>query len=193
MRAIGLLGPKKRYKNRLRVFILAAVSVVALSANADETGKPHQHEAQTHEQNVERMLELLGVPEQVNKAASEVLKIYSAKVTDDTIDPDIIKLVTAYQTDLQSIVSAVLSWNAIKPNYIRSYANRLSAEDVTNVEQFMASPSGQKFFDSQNTAGKEIQEITKHLIEADLAEPLKKLREQLQQGLAVLRPRQNPK
>ena len=175
----------------IAVFLFAYASGAPVWA--DETGKEHVHEdSDQHKENVERLLELMGVPAQVDNAAGEVLKIYSAKITDDKASDEFKKLVSAYQTDLQKMVAAVLSWEAIKPNYINIYARHLSPADVAGATQFIQSPAGQTFFAGQAAAGEEIQRVTKHLIQADLAEPLKQLSKLLREGLVKVRAAQDP-
>jgi len=165
-----------------------AISLANISVFADETGEVHQHEpTNQHNANVERMLELMRVPDQVNQAAADLVKLYSAKITGENIDSNTKNLIIAYQKDLEKIVSRVLSWDSIKPNYINSHANRMSELEVQAVIQFFESSYGQAFISHQNSATEELKQTTKHLVEADMAEPLAQLGKQLRDGLAKAR------
>ena len=169
------------------------ISFVNFPVFADETGEVHQHQLSeqnkelTHEQNVETMLELMGVPAQVNLTASEVLKLYTAKVDIGNTDANIKMMVDAYQQDATQIIYSVLGWPSMKTTYISSYAKMMNEEDVAKVAGFLLSPGGQKFIASQASAGIEIGKITKHLMEADMAEPLLNLGKQLREGLDQLK------
>ncbi|MBT8115817.1 MAG: hypothetical protein KJP04_10560 [Arenicella sp.] len=147
----------------------------------------------THEHNVEHMLELMGVPEQVDRAAGDVLKLYSAKVEAGNGDPIVQKLVDAYQQDATRLVYGTLGWANMKTTYIFSYANRMSEEDVVEVVSFLQSVGGQKFITSQADAGLEIQQTTQHLVEVDMAEPLAELGKKLRDGLAKVQAAQRGK
>ena len=188
-------------KFTLAFFIAAVSSSSFAQTNTESThdshsgmdaGENHSHaQGATHEHNVEHMLELLGVPEQVDKAAAEVLKLYSAKVAPDNTDENVKAIFDAYQQDATRIVYGVLRWDSLKPNYINSYASRMSEQDVAAFTDFLTSPVGQRYLASQTGAGLEIQQITKHLMEADMAEPLKSLGQELRDGLARLRAKQS--
>lgn len=168
------------------IYVLV-ISLLNFPAFADETGEAHQHErAVQHNADIERMLVLMRVPDLVNQTAAEVIELYAAKITGENVDSNTKKLVTAYQKDLESIVSRVLSWDAIKSNYIKSYASRMSKLEVQAVIQFFESTHGQAFISHQTSATEELKQTTKHLVEADLSDPLNTLSAQLRAGLAKI-------
>lgn len=157
-----------------------------LGAHDGEDGHTHTFN-DSHLQNVESMLELLGTPQQVNKVAADMMKLYSVKVDPGSIDPNMQKMLDAYQQAVSGVVNQVLGWGALKTTYINSYANRLSPQEVAAVSGFLLSPEGQKFSKVQQQAAADIQETTKHLAEVDMAPALTELATQLRLGLAQLK------
>jgi len=157
-------------------------------AFADETGEEHSHAPVTdqHKKNVESMLELMGVPTQVDKAAANVLALYTPKTEKKNPDPNVNLVVDAYREDVKKVVNGVLSWNSLKPNYISSYSTRLTEEDVAAVNGFLISPAGQKFIKSREEATSEIELITQHLADEDIAKPLAELTNQLRDVLTKI-------
>ncbi len=212
MKMNGILFPKTRgvWSSMLRklttsvalsVLVAGSTSVCAQSdtqpavdsgTNTAVEELDHNHsEATSHEHHVERMLELLGMPAQVNNATEEVLKLYSAKVDEGNTDPDLQRLVNAYQESLRKIVNSVLNWNSMKLSYISVYANQFSEDDVAAIISFLTSAAGQNFVTGQADAAVEIQQITKHIIEADMTESLTLLATQLREGLAKIQAAKN--
>lgn len=154
------------------------------SGFADETGQPHEHTKQdVHKANIEKMLEVIGVPSQVNQAAAGAIQLYSASVTDKEAGRLTKDLVAAYQKDLTAIVNSVLSWDALKPNYISTYAALMDETDVRQTLDFFESEIGQTYLRSQAQASSQIKVITTHLAEEDMAPLLIDLTKQLREGL----------
>ena len=180
----GLSHISAMYGYLIKLLILVVVSCVAISANADEAGKEHQHEiSEAHKQNVEQMLVLMNMPAQVDNAAQGVVERYSATVDPDKADKDLQKLITAYQKDLEKIILPTLGWGGLKTTYIYSYSKRLDEQEVAQITNFYSSVAGKKFIEIQSDATTEIQKITSHLVESDIQAPLAKLANMLKEGL----------
>jgi len=152
----------------------------------------HQHpEGTTHEHNVEHLLELLNIPEQVDKAAAEVLKLFSVKMKPGNTDPTQKLIVDAYQQDAMQIVNSVVNWQAMKAFYVNSYASRMSEQDVAQLSDLVRSPVWQRFSAIQAAADAEIQQNTKRLMETNMTVELTQLRTQLRDGLAAVQAKQS--
>jgi hypothetical protein len=161
-------------------------------ANIAAAQPDHQHpEGATHEHNVEHLLELLKFPEQVDKAADEVLKLFSVKLKPGNTDPTMKLIVDAYQQDATQMVNSVVSWQAMKVSYVNSYANRMSEQDVAQLSHALRSPAWQKFSATQAEAEAEIQQNTKRLMETNMTVELTQLRTQLRDGLAAIQAKQS--
>ena len=152
----------------------------------------HQHpQGTTHEHNVEHLLELLNIPEQVNKSAGEILKLYTVTLKPGNTNPTHKSIIEAYQQDATRIVSSVVGWQAMKASYINSYASRMSEQDVAQISDLLRSPVWQKFSVSQADAGTEILQKTKLVMETNMAAELAQLRTQLGDGLAAVQAKKN--
>jgi hypothetical protein len=178
---------------RLAVFyVFIVVSSQLFAQTGDEVVVD---DSKQHLENVEKMLLLMGVPSDVDRAAEGAMQLYSAKVTDKEADRITQEIVEAYQRDLRTIVMAVLSWEALKPNYINTYASLMSEDDVTQTLVFLESAVGQKYLQSQQQATVQIQEITSHLAQEDMAPLLidltKKLRDALTKVQTAIQNKKN--
>lgn len=162
-----------------------SVSLPVLAAESSKSAVTHIDKH--HKERVEQMLVLMGVPAQVNAAADNFKQIYSAKVDASQSDQNVVKVINAYQQDLGRLVDSVLGWDAIKQNYINVYARNLTPREVVYISAFLKSPSGVKFVSSQSAASQELINITEHLVEADLALPLKNLSIKLGDALTKLK------
>jgi hypothetical protein len=152
----------------------------------------HQHpEGTTHEHNVEHLLELLNIPQQVDKAAAEVLKLFSVKMKPGNTDPTQKMIIDAYQQDATRLVNRVVGWQVMKAYYVNSYASRMSEQDVAQLSDLVRSPVWQRFNASQAAAGIEIQNNTKRLMETNMTAELTQLRTQLRDGLAAVQAKQS--
>lgn len=170
----------------IRTGFLAVIFTCALAfaAHAQSGGDEPEGVNAQHLEDVEELLELMGMPEQVNAAANRVLAQYSATVDEGNTDADLRKLVDAYQMDLEKIILPVLDWDGLKTTYIYSYSKRLNKKEVAKITKFYQSKAGQKFVSIQPESSAEIEKITRHLVESDIQEPLNALTRLFREGLA---------
>lgn len=165
-------------------FMVIAITFLSILTVFAQTGEESSTiQDQQHIENVERMLVLMGIPEHVSQTADGAMALYAAKVTDKEADRITEELVNAYQKDLSNIVNSVISWEAIKPNYINTYATNMTREDVENTLTFLESDVGKNFLSAQIQSNKQIKEITDHLVQVDMAPRLIELTKQLREGL----------
>lgn len=174
----------KALRSAAAMLTISLCLIASLPSAAQDGKEGHTHTPDgSHMQNVETMLELIGVPAQVNKVAADMMTLYSAKVDPGNKDPNVQKIVATYQDSVRGVVDQVLSWEALKTTYISSYAKRMSPEEVAAVSGFLLSPEGEKFSKVQQQASIEIQGTAKHLAEVDMAPALAKLTNRLREGL----------
>lgn len=166
---------------------LCLVSIACLAFTAQASLAQNVVEDKDLMANVEELLNVIGLPEQVDKTASEVLSAYSAKVVDDNLNEASKALVNQYQAEVSRLIMGVLSWEAMGPTYIAAYKSRLSAQNVEDALEFYRSESGEKFLAAQSGANLEAQQVATHLFEADLAAPLAEYARLLREGLAKLK------
>lgn len=135
-----------------------------------------------HQKRVETMLELMGVPKQVDQAAMSVIEQYNIRFDPMKADSNLADIVTAYQKDLRKIIYPVLGWNGLKTTYIYNYSKRLNKQEVDSIIGFYLSSAGKKLIGSQPEVNKEIKEITEHLVVSDIKQPLEDLTKLFQQA-----------
>ena len=156
------------------------------SVYADQAGLENHYgpDADAHSVQVERMLELMLVPDQVDKAANHVFKIYSAEVISNDVDENVRLIVDAYQKDLEALVYSVLGWERQKSIYVENYSARMNSQDVAAVIQFLESAPGKNLMVSQVSANEQIQQVVKHLVETNMSKPLVDLAKQFREIMA---------
>lgn len=171
----------------LGVFLVMANGGMAI-AHEDEEEHSHAQDAaknpqQLHEENVEELLNLMGIPQQVDQAARDFMRLYAVRDALVGKNESYQKLIDVYHDSVEQVVLGVLSWQSMKGTYINSYARRMTAEEVTGVSNFLRSPPGQKFITTQQQVSGDIKEVTAHLAEADLTPALTRLRTALTEGI----------
>ena len=105
MKLLGFIPMLKMCSSMYRFIFSFALFMVFSHAYAEDLVQARSTETENHYQQVEVMLELMGLPEQVDKSAGEVLKLYSAKVEDSNTDTNTKLIVDAYQRDATKIVT----------------------------------------------------------------------------------------
>ncbi len=191
---MGIMGDPVRRSFALSILVFAVSTAFVVGtiawhpiAHAQANESSSEALSTNHLQQTEKMLELMGLPAQVDRAAKDILKLYNVEVTDaSVVDDNVRRLIEAYQRDLEQLVSSVLSWDGIKQNYINNYAARMTPEAVNAVVAFYQSDVGVEFSSAQASASAELALATQHLFEADLKQPLTELSDLFREGLQTL-------
>ena len=163
------------------------------TALAHESEAEHSHaeiSADEHQTNVESLLTLMGIPEQVDQAARDFIRLYAVRDSLVGKNDSYQKILDTYHDAVEQLVTQILGWDSLKSTYVSSYAQNLAPAEAAAVKDFLESTDGQKFMATQKVVATDIQQVTAHLATADLQPALTQLRTTLEEGIRKLQAQQ---
>ncbi len=137
----------------------------------------------TQDNDVRQLLELMGVPEQLDQNAKIINETVKKQLGQTVVNDDLRPILDAFNSDLKKSIEQTISWAALKGSYISAYKNKLSPEDLQRGLEFLRSDSGKNFMQAQRLAAMEIKLLTDHLIQNDVINPLNQRLESLKEQL----------
>ncbi|MBN8734591.1 MAG: DUF2059 domain-containing protein [Acidobacteria bacterium] len=115
------------------VAVLIALSSVAVFA---QEAKPSAREAK-----VEQLLTLTGVDSQTDKMMDQMFKMAVANLPSDA-PPEVRAKLEEMQTKVFALISERMSWQKMKPVYVKLYAEVYTDEELDGMIAFFSSPAG---------------------------------------------------
>lgn len=101
---------------------------------------------------VEEMLTVMRVEKTMQSAIGQMKKMMPqmvAGMAGKSLSADDAAKVAALQQKVFALVEKEMSWQAIKPEMAKIYAESLTPEEVKGITAFFKSPAGQAFLDKQ--------------------------------------------
>lgn len=96
----------------------------------------------------EQLLEYMNVREAIEKSFEMVKRMVPAQLQSTrraSEDPAAQAALTNQINEVMALVSAELSWEKLKPDYVTLYADTFSEEELRGLIDFYKSPAGQAF------------------------------------------------
>jgi len=100
----------------------------------------------TREKMVEEMLELSGTPETLKQITDQIMQMQADAVKEQAADMPVEKKekLLAFQKKITQKVMDFISWESMKSDYIKLYADVYTEEELKALIDFLKSPVGQK-------------------------------------------------
>lgn len=116
--------------------LLAVVIALSSAAVLAQDAKPGAREAK-----VERLLTLTGVDSQTDKMMDQMFKMAVANFPSDA-PPEVRAKLEEMQTKVFALISERMSWQKMKPVYVKLYAEVYTDEELDGMIAFFSSPAG---------------------------------------------------
>ena len=117
---------------KLLAFVIALSSAAVFAQDA----KPGAREAK-----VEQLLTLTGVDSQTDKMMDQMFKMAVANFPNDA-PPEVRAKLEEMQTKVFALISERMSWQKMKPVYVKLYAEVYTDEELDGMIAFFSSPAG---------------------------------------------------
>lgn len=99
--------------------------------------------------------------DKMSESAIEQMKNMMAGVAKQTnVSPDALEKTTALQDKMFALIESEMSWNKMKPEYERIYAEVFTPDEVRGLIAFYKTPVGQAFLDKQPLLIQKTMEMT---------------------------------
>jgi hypothetical protein len=157
--------------NRL-FLLLALLSIAGAAARADEASKARK---------VEELFAVARLEEMFSQSMTMAMNQVKTSVMQETLGvnlpPEKAKLLEEMQGKVEAVVRTALSWDQMRPQYIKLYADAFSEGQLDELLAFYRSPAGQAMVSSSPMLMKRGAEIAQQRMTAAQPE-LKRLVEE---------------
>ncbi|MGD0201040.1 MAG: DUF2059 domain-containing protein [Bryobacteraceae bacterium] len=118
---------------RLAVVSTVILLAVAGAARADEASKKAK---------IEELFQLTNVDRMVGQILGQVRSMQTAQIERTTMTAEGRARAREIQDRIQAVIARMLSWDKLKPEYVKLYAETFTEEEIDGMLAFYKSPAG---------------------------------------------------
>jgi hypothetical protein len=112
----------------------------ATPAHADEASKLAKIEELFNVMRIEQML-----PQMTQQIMAQIQSMMAAQAKNSNLPPDAAPKVEEMQKKIIALVNEKMSWQKMKPVYVKVYGDTYTEEELGGIVDFYKSPAGQAF------------------------------------------------
>lgn len=130
----------------------------------------------TKEAKIERLLTVMNADNMIDQMFEQIKAMTAAQVPPGT-SPEQIAQARQVQTKIMDLVKARISWEKMRPQYVKLYAETFSDEEISGMLAFYGSPAGRAMLEKMPALVTKIMEVAQAQMKDILPEMQRIIRE----------------
>ena len=130
----------------------------------------------TKEAKIERLLTVMNADNMIDQMFEQIKAMTAAQVPPGT-SPEQVAQARQVQTKIMDLVKARISWEKMRPQYVKLYAETFSDEEISGMLAFYGSPAGHAMLEKMPALVTKIMEVAQAQMKDILPEIQRIIRE----------------
>jgi hypothetical protein len=166
--------------NRLITVLCSTLGLFVLAARGDEVSKAAK---------IEELLRVTNASQLLTQTMEQMKSAEVAQLSKIPVPPEARPQLQQVQEKVFGLIQARLSWDKMKPVYIKLYDDTFSEQELDGIIQFYRTPAGQALLQKMPLLMRRSMELTQGMI-ADLVPEIQKVTQDALKGVG---PKQSQK